>query len=185
MTLSTTGAATARALVFALGPDELAVDVLSVREIIRWRKPTPIPSLPPAILGIVKLRDGVVPVFDLAMRFGRAPTVPARRTCIVVVEASIEGEPVEIGLVADDVRQVAKIVLSEVDAAPVIGGKRRLDFLSGVARVDERLVLILDVERAIASLEVVEAPSPPTAPALVPVPVPVPEVEPALEETAS
>src|SRR3954453_17654998 len=82
------GAGSDRYLAFVLGGDVYAVDILDVTEIMEFRNLTVVPMVPEFIRGVINLRGSVVPVVDLALRFGKRPTQVARRTSILIVETS-------------------------------------------------------------------------------------------------
>lgn len=130
-------------LVFALGEEQYAVDILKVREIVRMTHITPLPHSPPFVRGVINLRGRVIPVIDLRARFGLQPREYTERTCIVVVEP--HGSPV--GMAVDEVLEVAAIAPEQVDPPAVQG-----PCLRGVARCDGRVRLLLDLER-VCSLE--------------------------------
>src|SRR5512137_1212323 len=77
-------------LTFALGDEMFAIGILAVREIIEYGQVTEVPMTPPFIRGVINLRGAVVPVIDLAVRFGREARAATKRTCIVIVEVASE-----------------------------------------------------------------------------------------------
>src|SRR5512147_2078629 len=88
-------------LSFILAGSDYAVGILQVKEILQYEAITRVPSVPSAIRGVINLRGAVVPVVDLAIKFGLAPTEVTKRTCILIVEASLDGERTVVGIVAD------------------------------------------------------------------------------------
>ena len=96
-------------LTFQVAGEEYALGVLRVREILEYGVVTRVPLTPPWIRGVFNLRGGVVPVVDLAVKFGVPPGEITPRTCIVIVEASLGGETALMGLVADAVNQVLEL----------------------------------------------------------------------------
>ncbi|HJW26330.1 MAG TPA: chemotaxis protein CheW, partial [Rhodocyclaceae bacterium] len=86
-------------LTFSLGEEMFAIGILAIREIIEYGQVTEVPMTPPFIRGVINLRGAVVPVVDLAVRFGRPPRDITRRTCIVIVEVESEKGSQEMGIV--------------------------------------------------------------------------------------
>src|SRR5690606_25218059 len=86
-------------------------------------------------------------------RFGRVATGLHRRTCIVVVEVEHEGAQQELGVVVDGVSEVLEIPASEIEAAPTFGTRIRTDFIAGMGKVAGRFVILLDMDRVLATQE--------------------------------
>jgi purine-binding chemotaxis protein CheW len=86
----------------------------------------------------------VVPVVDLAVRFGRQPGPQTRRTCVVIIEVRADDEWMDVGIVVDAVNQVIDIPASEVEPPPSFGARLRADFIKGMGKVDGGFVVILD-----------------------------------------
>ena len=141
-------------LTFTLGSELFAVGTLSVREIIEYGQLTPVPMMPPSILGVINLRGSVVPVIDLRLRFGESATLINRRTCIVILEVA-QGEVTQvIGIVVDAVNAVLEIGAHEIEPAPRFGTRVRSDFILGMGKVEGRLVILLDIGRVLSAEEI-------------------------------
>jgi purine-binding chemotaxis protein CheW len=140
-------------LTFYLGQDEYAVAVLSVKEIIEYGVVTRVPTTPSYIRGVINLRGSVVPVIDLAVRFGLPESAVSRRTCIVIVETMLLGERVVMGVVADSVSQVIEFSPDDIEAPPVFGTQVRLEYLTGMAKVGAKFVLILNMDAVLSQHE--------------------------------
>jgi chemotaxis signal transduction protein len=143
-------------LTFSVGDEEYGVPVLAVREILEYDTVTRVPRAPAFIRGVINLRGRVVPVVDLAVRFGLAPRPVTPRSCIVIVEVAWEGEPVVLGLVADTVSQVIELLPGEIEPPPTFGASVDVAFLKGLGRVGRGFVLLLDIDRVFSSTEVAE-----------------------------
>src|SRR4051812_33542015 len=89
--------------------EEYAIDIASVREIVRWLPLTRVPAMPAAIRGVCNLRGRVVPIIDLSRRLGLGDTVIGAFTCIVIVDLVVEGEPLNVGLLVDEVNEVVDV----------------------------------------------------------------------------
>jgi purine-binding chemotaxis protein CheW len=138
-------------LTFFLADEQYAVGVLSVKEIIEYGIVTKVPTTPPYIRGVINLRGSVVPVVDLAVKFG-LPAVPvSRRTCIVIMETNLLGERVVMGIVADAVSQVIQFAPQDIEPAPAFGTSVRLEYLEGMAKLGTKFVLILNMDHVFAA----------------------------------
>jgi len=129
----------AQYLTFMLGGEMFAIGILAIKEIIEYNKLTTVPMMPRYVRGVINLRGAVVPVIDLAARFGRAATEVSRRTCIVIVEIAVgEGRQV-VGLLVDAVNEVLDIPPAEIEPAPSFGANVRSDFIAGQQRFHSRI----------------------------------------------
>jgi len=137
-------------LAFSLGGETFAMDIRSIREVIQFGGITEVPLMPPFIRGVINLRGSVVPVIDLCVRFNRPPSAVAHRTCIVILELEQGGETAELGIMVDNVSEVLSIGASEVEPAPVFGSDLRSEFIAAVAKVGDRFVILLDVNRVLS-----------------------------------
>ncbi|MDC3962017.1 chemotaxis protein CheW [Polyangium jinanense] len=150
-------AGTSQYISFHVAGGEYAVRILGAREIIEYTDITRVPMMPPAILGVLNLRGHVVPVVDLAERFGMPASTITRRTCILVVETHIDGALTRVGILIDAVGDVLELQASEIEKAPPFGTKMRLDHLLGLGKVDGKLVLLLDIDHVLSPDELLAA----------------------------
>jgi len=140
-------------LSFTLGGSDYAVGILQVKEILQFETVTRVPSVPPSVRGVINLRGSVVPVIDLAVKFGLAPMPVTKRTCVLIVEASLEGERAVMGVLADAVREVLDLGPNDVEPPPSFGTQVRVEFITGMAKVGKGFVLLLDLDRVISARE--------------------------------
>ncbi len=140
----------AQYLTFLLGNEMFAMDILGIKEIIEYGSLTTVPMMPEFIRGVINLRGAVVPVVDLSARFVRPATEVTRRTCIVIIEADNEGETQDIGVVVDAVSEVLEIAAANIEPAPSFGAKIRADFISGMGKVKDKFVIILDADKVLS-----------------------------------
>jgi purine-binding chemotaxis protein CheW len=136
-------------LVFILGKEEYAVDILKVQEIRGYEKVTAIPSAPAYLKGVVNLRGTIVPVIDLRVRFGLAE--PRYDGTTVVIMLRIAGRM--IGAVVDGVSDVVRLGASEISAAPELGATVDASFISALGTQGGRMILLLDIEKLLSSGE--------------------------------
>ena len=140
---------TREVLIFVLGSEEYGVDILKVQEIRGYEKVTPIPKAPAYLKGIVNLRGAIVPLVDMRVRFGLAE--PRYDSTTVVVILRVAGRI--IGLVVDAVSDVVHLAPQDVKEAPGLGSVVDSSFLAGLATRDERMILLLDIEKLLSSGE--------------------------------
>jgi purine-binding chemotaxis protein CheW len=171
--MESTQSAKAQYLTFCLAGEELAVGILQVREILEYQPLTRVPKAPAWVRGVMNLRGNVVPVIDLARKLTLPETQLTRWTCVVIVEATLDGERLTLGLLADTVSQVVELGPAEIEAPPSFGTRVRVDYLLGVGKLGDKLALLLDIDRVLSADEVLSL-----------TPESVSEAAPAPEETA-
>lgn len=142
-------------LTFQLHGETFAVRILAIKEILEYSQPTLVPLMPSFIRGVMNLRGTVVPVIDLAVRFGQAETVINRRSCVVIIELHDEELPQFIGIVVDQVNEVLAIRPADIEPPPQFGSRIRVDFISGMAKIDSRFVILLEIDRVLSVEEMV------------------------------
>lgn len=140
-------------LTFSVSNETFAIAISAIKEIIEYRAPTDVPMMPPFIRGVINLRGRVVPVVDLSVRFGRARMDVVRRTCIVILEVLDGDRRQEIGAVVDAVSAVVEIPETDIEPAPQFGAKLRADFISGMGKLGEKFVILLEVDRVLSVTE--------------------------------
>lgn len=153
-------------LTFLLDGRSYALDSLCVREIIEYGQLTQVPMVSPSIRGVINLRGSVVPVIDLNVRFGRAPTEINRRTCIIIVEIA-EGEDRHVlGVTVDAVSEVLDVSPQEIRQAPAFGSEIRTDFIRGMVRQGDAFVVLLIIEQTLSIQELAGMPAQHPTPAV-------------------
>jgi purine-binding chemotaxis protein CheW len=140
-------------LSFNLDQVDYAVGILQVREILQYEPVTRVPSVPRSVRGVINLRGSVVPVVDLSLKFGLPETPVSRRTCILIVEARLDGEPTVLGVLADSVSEVLELGDADIEPPPAFGTRVKLDYLTGMGKVDGRFVLLIDLDRVLSADE--------------------------------
>jgi purine-binding chemotaxis protein CheW len=141
-------------LTFFIRGEEYAAGILRVKEIIEFERVTRVPAMPDHVRGVINLRGAVLPVIDLAAKFGHGPSEPARTTCIVVAETQLGAEMLTVGVMADAVSEVVDIADDAIEPPPTFGTGVRADFLTGMGKLDNRLLLVLDVDRVLSPVEI-------------------------------
>jgi len=130
-------------ITFQPGDQYLGVDIMAIREIRAWSPATPLPNVPSHVRGVVNLRGVVLPVLDLRMRLGWGLTDPTTRHVIIVVRI---GEQLQ-GVIVDAVNDIVTIRMEDMQPLPDVGSSQAAALLEGLATVDDRMILILDLDR--------------------------------------
>lgn len=140
-----------RFLSFNLAEELYAINVNQVLEIIRLQPVTPVPNKPDYVKGIMNLRGKVIPVVDMRLKFRLGKdTVTERPQIVIVVEVTHpEQGPASAGLIVDAVDEVTFISDAEVESHPGLGSTDTTDHVTALAKVKERLISILDIDRVI------------------------------------
>lgn len=137
-------------LTFNLGSELYGVDLLEIQEIRGYTPATPLPNAPAHFRGVMNLRGVIVPVVDLRRRFGLSAVAPNKLNVIVVVNVQKRVN----GLLVDSVADVLDIPDAQLSAAPAAAGAMPAEFIRGVARINEQLLIVLDLERIVSSTPV-------------------------------
>jgi len=137
---------TRQVLTFALDGEVYAVDILCLKEIRGWSPVTRIPQSPVHVLGVLNLRGAVVPVVDLRLRFGLQALEFNAVTVVIVLSLRTGGGVRECGIVVDKVLDVVDVPTERVRPAPATQGTAAGDCISGIAMLDEQMLILLDAE---------------------------------------
>jgi purine-binding chemotaxis protein CheW len=136
-------------LTFMLDREEYGVEILRVQGIQGWDSVTPIPNTPDYVLGVINLRGLVVPIIDLRKRFQLEDIPFGPTTVVIVVKVIGDGSERIVGMVADAVSEVYNINQQEVKPAPDFGSAVDTEFVRGLASLDEKMVILLDVDHLV------------------------------------
>lgn len=150
-------------LTFLLADEEYAVKVLQVKEILAYQAVTRVPRAAEWIKGVLNLRGSVIPVVDLAAKFGQGATSVGKTTCIVIFEIELQDGPMVMGMIVDAVSQVVDLVPEDIKPAPAFGSGLNTQFLLGVAKIGARLSLLLDLDKVFSSDELLRVADSPEA----------------------
>ncbi len=134
---------------FRLGQEEFSLDILKVQEIIRHMELTRVPRTPDFVEGVINLRGRVIPVLDLRKRFGLPDVEDTSATRIIVVE--VDG--VTVGFKVDGVSEVLRINADTVEPPPALVTNIESDYIKGVGKLDNRLLILLDVAKILSRSE--------------------------------
>lgn len=134
---------------FRLGGEEFGVDIMQVQEIIRMQNITAVPNAPDFVEGVINLRGRVIPIIDLRKRFGLDCKEHDKATRIVVVKV----DEITVGLVVDEVSEVLRIPADTVEPPPPIVAGVESDYIKGVGKLDDRLLILLDLSKTLSKEE--------------------------------
>jgi len=152
--MSTTGITeTTQYLTFKLADEVFAVDVAKVREILDYTPATKVPGTPDFMRGVINVRGNVVPVVDMRLKFGLTATEKTVDTCIVVTEIVVEEDKTILGALVDSVQEVFEIEANQIEPPPRIGTRWRTEFIRGIGKRNNELIIILDTDKVFSTNE--------------------------------
>jgi purine-binding chemotaxis protein CheW len=134
---------------FALGSEEYGVDIAQVQEINRMVTITRVPRAPQFMEGVINLRGQLIPIIDLRTRFGMERAERTKNTRIVVTEIGSK----RLGMVVDSVSEVLRIPVEQIEDAPDLVAGVDTEYIRGVGKLDDRLIIMLDLARVISAGE--------------------------------
>lgn len=143
-------------LTFFLAGEEYAVGIMKVKEILEYDTVTRVPKTPAWVRGVFNLRSSVVPVIDLALKFGQPETPLTRTTCIIIVEANLDSTSSVMGILADSVSQVLDLASSDIEPPPAFGTHVKIDYLRGMAKLGKKFALVLDINKVLSASELLQ-----------------------------
>lgn len=144
---------TKQLIIFKLGNEEFGVDILQVREIEKIDQGvTRVPKSPAFVEGVINLRGEIVPIVDLRKRFGLMAREVGHEARVIIVEVNDN----QVGMIVDAVVEVIRVGVSAIELTPTITKGVDVYFLSGVAKIDSRLVILINLERALSADEIKE-----------------------------
>ncbi|MBC8551165.1 MAG: purine-binding chemotaxis protein CheW [Candidatus Brocadiales bacterium] len=140
-------------LTFVLGREVYGIEILKVREIIGLMDITTVPQTPEYMKGVINLRGKVIPVLDLRLKFSMPEEEHTKETCVIVVEVN----NTSVGIIVDSVSEVLEIKGGDIEEAPCFGQGIDTDFIIGLGKVKEKIIILLDIEEVLSSdaLEVI------------------------------
>ncbi|MCC6220337.1 MAG: purine-binding chemotaxis protein CheW [Deltaproteobacteria bacterium] len=141
-------------LTFLLGGEVYGLEILKVQEIIGIIDITRVPRMPDYMLGVINLRGKVLPVLDLRLKFSMEQQEATDRTCIIVAQVSLGRDTVTMGIVVDEVSEVLDISHEQIEPPPSIGTSISMEFILGMGKVSENVVMMLDIDKVFSKDEV-------------------------------
>lgn len=141
-------------LTFKLAEEDYGIAILKVKEIIGMMPITPVPRTPDHVKGVINLRGKVIPVTSLRSTFDMPEVDDTDRTCIIVVEIEGQAGALPVGIVVDEVSEVANIRGEDIQDTPAFGTRVSTDCILGMANMEERVKILLDIDRILTRDEI-------------------------------
>lgn len=143
---------TQKLIVFKLENEDFVVSVLNIKSIERILPITRVPGKPKFVKGVINLRGIITPVIDLRERFHHKPTVFTEESRIIIINI----EEISVGLIVEEANNVIDINTNLIEPAPDVIGSKVVEYISGVVKIDERLLILLDLQKVLTTSEVEE-----------------------------
>jgi purine-binding chemotaxis protein CheW len=134
-------------LTFTLAEELFALDIGKVREVLDYTTVTRVPGTPEFMRGVINLRGSVVPVVDIRLKFGMPASEAGVNSCIIIVEVAVDGDNTVLGALSDAVQEVLELEPGRIEPPPRIGTRLNIEFLRGMGKRDEDLIMILDFDK--------------------------------------
>ncbi|HIX57073.1 MAG TPA: chemotaxis protein CheW [Candidatus Anaerobiospirillum pullistercoris] len=138
-----------RWVTFQLDKEMYGVNVMQVREVLRYSDIAPVPGAPAYVLGIINLRGNVVSVIDTRMRFGLPPAEVTDNTRIMIIES----ERQTVGILVDSVAEVVDLNTKDIDDTPNVGTEESAKFICGVCNRNDELLILIDLYKLLSEEE--------------------------------
>ncbi len=141
-------------LTFCLGDEQYALNVRNVQSVLEVTPTTKLPQTPEYMRGVINLRGSVIPVIDFRLKFGLPTAEKTVNTRIIVMELEYESSTVTVGAIADSVQEVINLDPENIDPAPKIGTNINTDFISGIGKINEDFLILLDLQKIFQENEI-------------------------------
>jgi purine-binding chemotaxis protein CheW len=138
-------------LSFSLGREDYGLEIMKVREIIRYVDVTPVPRVPNYVDGVINLRGQVIPVINLRRKFGMADGERTEETCIIVVDVHTDGRRINTGIVVDRVNEVLPIAAEQIDEPPSFDSSVSTQFILGIGKVGKTMKILLSIDEVLTT----------------------------------
>ena len=137
-------------LSFVLGEEEYGLEILRVQEINGMMDITRVPRTPSYVRGVINLRGRVIPVISLREHFNMESADDTEKTCIILVQVQYGDTEITMGIVVDEVSEVLNILDNQIEPPPSFGGgMEEIDFITGMGKLDDKVVILLDIDRVL------------------------------------
>ncbi|QRM54207.1 chemotaxis protein CheW [Sinorhizobium sp. BG8] len=131
-----------RLIAFRIEDQEFSVNIMAVREIRGWSPATPMPHAPPYVLGVINLRGAVLPIIDLALRFGLKPAEPTIRHVIIVAQVNSK----TVGLLVDAVSDILTVTDDNIQPTPDIANDAEKNYARGILAIEGRMICMIELD---------------------------------------
>lgn len=134
-----------RFLTFKIDSEKYGIEILSVKEIIGYQKAVPVHKTPPYVKGVLNLRGQIIPVIDMAIKFGMPEKEPNAYTAIIITTI----HDTHLGFIVDEVNEVASVTEEQLSNPPEFGHAIDVSYISKVAQINKEVIMILDLDNII------------------------------------
>lgn len=148
-------AAEQKMLTFALNKEHYGVFIQKVKEIIGMVEITKLPQSPDFIKGVINLRGIIIPVLDLRLKFSMEAIPYDERTCIIIMQVTINGKEKLLGVIVDSVSEVINISSDDIEESIDYGSNLDTDFIVGIGKIKEKVLILLDIDKIINCKEII------------------------------
>ena len=141
-------------LSFVLGREEYGLEILKVQEINGMMDITRVPRTPEYVRGVINLRGRVIPIVSLRTKFKMPQVEDTEKTCIIVVQVKYVEDILTMGIIVDEVSEVLNITDNSIEPPPSFGGgMEEADFITGMGKLENKVVILLDIDRVLDAEE--------------------------------
>jgi len=149
-------------LTFKLAKEIYGLGILKVQEIIGIMSVTHVPKTPDFVRGVINLRGKVIPVIELRRKFDMDPIDDTEHTCVIVMQIDRNGTSDTMGIIVDEVSEVLDIRPDQIEPAPAFGAAVDIAFILGMGKMNEKVIMLLDVDRTLSGSEIEQIHDPST-----------------------
>jgi purine-binding chemotaxis protein CheW len=142
-------------LVFTIQDEDFGVPISKVREVIRYVNITPLHEASLFLKGVINLRGRIIPIIDMRAKFGIPEITYSDRTIFIIVDVMGTKDTTQIGIAVDAVHDVIDISEGQLEKTPDIGLKLKTQYLYGIAKINEKMLLVLNMDKILTTDEVV------------------------------
>ncbi|MGL1902999.1 MAG: chemotaxis protein CheW [Fibrobacterales bacterium] len=140
-------------LTFTLGDEEYGLPILTVQRIIQLQDITAVPKTPDYVLGVINLRGKIIPIVEVRNKFQMESIEPTDNSCIIVVQIPVGNTELTMGMLIDAVSEVVFIDDKQMQETPEFGDGVQTEFITSMAKIDEKVVMLLDIEKILSVSE--------------------------------
>lgn len=141
-------------LSFVLGREEYGLEILKVQEINGMMDITRVPRTQHYVRGVINLRGRVIPIISLRDKFKMPAVEDTEKTCIIVVQVQYKEDTLTMGIIVDEVSEVLNIAETSIEPPPSFGGgMEETDFITGMGKLDDKVVILLDIDMVLDAEE--------------------------------
>jgi len=145
---SSLGELAGKYLTFVLAEEQYGIGILKVQEIIGIMPVTRVPKTPDFVRGVINLRGKVIPVIDMRLKFDMEFQENTEVSCVIVIQVKKDNSEITLGIIVDEVSEVLAIMPDQLDITPALGAGIDTDFILAMGKIEERVVMLLDLDKA-------------------------------------